>query len=122
MAVNKQTIINAIAEYCRAENDKDKQAWLALFAENIVHEDPVGMVSSAGKEKVAAFWDQMVVPNNVELWLTDEVIVCGNEAIALMQCRVGPADKRQESGRIVDNFVFDDAGKITRVRAFYTYQ
>ncbi len=29
------------------------------------------------------------------------------------------ADNRRESGRIVDQFIFDDAAKITNLRAFY---
>ena len=49
----------------------------------------------------------------------EPVIVCGNEAIAIMRCRTGPADNRRESGRIVDQFVFDDHGRITNLRAFY---
>ena len=118
---DKAQMIKAIETYCRTETEKDKQAWLDLFADSIVHEDPVGAVRNEGKELVGAFWDNAVVGYNVELWLTEEPIVCGNEAIALMQCRIGPDDNRQESGRIVDQFIFDDNGKITNVRAFYSY-
>lgn len=114
----REQMIQAIEAYCRAETEKDKAAWMALFAEDAVHEDPVGTLRNEGLEKIAGFWESFQ-PWNVELWLTEPPIVCGNEAIALMRCRTGPPDARRESGRIVDQFIFNEAGKITAVRAFY---
>lgn len=120
MAVTKEQMVSAVEEYCRAETAKDKQAWLALFTDNVVHEDPVGSGNlNRGLSAVAAFWDNFV-SSDVELWCEEPPIMCANEAIALMRCRVGPPDQRWESGRIVDHFVFDDDGKITSVRAFWT--
>ncbi len=115
---SRDHMIQAIETYCRAECEKDKAAWMALFAVGAVHEDPVGTLRNEGLEKIAGFWDSFQ-PMNVELWLTEPPIICGNEAIALMQCRVGPADNRRESGRIVDQFIFNEAGEITNLRAFY---
>ena len=120
MPATKEAMVAAVHEYCRAESEKDKDAWMALFAEGAVHDDPVGFRSSIGLDKIAAFWDWFQ-PSDVELWCEEPVIVCGNEAIAIMRCRTGPADARQESGRIVDQFVFDDAGRITNLRAFYDF-
>jgi len=114
----RDQMIQAIETYCRAETQKDKAAWMALFAEGAVHEDPVGLVRNEGLEKIAAFWDSFQ-PRDVDLWLTEPPIVCGHEAIALLQCKVGPADDRRLSGRIVDQMIFNEAGKITAVRAFY---
>ncbi len=113
-------IVAAIETYCRTETEKDREGWLGLFAETIVHEDPVGLAVRTGIEGVSQLWE-MAAASGVHLWLTDEVIVCGDEAIALMACETGPADARRKSGRIVDHFVFDKAGKITSVRAFYKY-
>lgn len=118
MATREQ-MVTAIEEYCRCETEKDKESWLALFAPSIRHEDPVGSSNiNEGLEQVAAFWDSFQ-PYDVELWLTAPPIVCGNEAIAPMKARVGPAGARQESGQIFDQFIFDDAGKITNLRAFH---
>lgn len=116
----RERITAAIQEYCRAETEKDKPAWLALFAENVVHEDPVGNRPNKGLEMVSAFWDGFQ-PLNLELRLTAPVIVCGNEAVAVMACKAGPSDARMEVAPIIDHFVFDDAGKITSVRAFYEH-
>lgn len=120
MAVTQEQMTAAVEEYCRAETEKDKQAWLALFAEDVVHEDPVGSGNvNRGLPALAAFWDSFVV-SDVELWCEEPPIICANEAIGLMRCRVGPPESRWESGRIVDHFAFNDEGKISSVRAFWT--
>ena len=117
---SKAQMIEAVEAYCRAQTSKDKAAWLSLFADDAVHEDPVGLVRNEGLEKIAAFWDGFQ-GNNLELWLTEPTIVCGDELIAFMKCRTGPADNRRESGRIVDQMIFDEAGRIKAVRAFYDH-
>lgn len=117
---DRKTIVAAIEDYCRAETEKDKEGWLSLFAETIKHEDPVGRRTNEGLEKLSAFWDSFQ-PYDVELTLTAPVIVCGNEAIAQMRAVTGPANARNTSGTIIDQFVFDASGKITNVRAFYDY-
>lgn len=116
----KEQMVQAVEAYCRAENEKDKAAWMALFAQDAVHEDPVGAVRNEGLEKIGAFWDAMQ-SSNIELWTTEPTIVCGNELVAFMKCRTGPEDNRRESGRIVDQMIFDEAGKIKAVRAFYDF-
>jgi steroid delta-isomerase len=118
---SKQQMVEAVEAYCRTQTEKDRAAWLALFAEDAVHEDPVGLVRNEGLAKIAAFWDAMVAPSRSELWLTEPTIVCGNELLAFMKCRTGPDDNRRESGRIVDQMIFDEAGKIKAVRAFYDH-
>jgi hypothetical protein len=114
----KEEMEAVVLEYCRAETEKDKEAWLALFCEDATHEDPVGVRMNAGLDKLAVFWDSFQ-SYDVDLYVTEPVIVCGNEAIAIMRCKAGPADARFESGTIVDQFIFDDRGKIKALRAFH---
>lgn len=115
---DRAAMIAAIETYCRAETEGDVDAFMALFADKVLHEDPVGIARRHDRAGLEEIWG-MAQAGRVELWLTDEVIVCGNEAIALMRCRTGPADQRRERGPIIDHFTFDDTGKITSVRAFY---
>jgi steroid delta-isomerase len=117
---DRDHIGEAIRTYCRAETDKDRETWMALFSEDVVHEDPVGVMTRRGLSELANLWD-MIVRGDAHLWLTDDVIVCGDEAMALMACETGPADARRKTGPIVDHFVFDAAGKIASVRAFYKF-
>lgn len=117
---SRESIVEAIRTYCRAETEGDKDAFMALFAEKVLHEDPVGYAIRHDRSGLEELW-QMAQAGNVDLWLEDDVIVCGKEAIAIMRCRTGPDDARRETGPIIDHFVFDESGKITSVRAFYNF-
>jgi steroid Delta-isomerase len=116
--IDRKKITAVIDEYCRAITSQDKQGWLDLFADGIRHEDPVNVRVNLGKAQLAAFWDTFV-GLDIELSLTAPVIVCGNEAVAFMRSRLGPVDSRKEMAPVIDILVFDDAGRITSVRAFY---
>jgi hypothetical protein len=117
---DRAAIVAAIETYCRVQCDKDKDGWAALFAEDVFHEDPVGFQrQSRGKSHViGSFWDS-IVRNDVRIWLTDKVIVCGNEALAIMACEIGPSDNRRQLSPVVDQFVFAEDGRIASVRGFY---
>jgi steroid Delta-isomerase len=117
---DRNAIVAAIQTYCRAETENDRPAFMALFAEDIVHEDPVGVCTRRGLKELAELWD-LAQAGDVDLRLAEDVIVCGNEAMAIMAAETGPADARRTTAPIVDHFVFNEAGKITSVRAFYRY-
>jgi steroid delta-isomerase len=115
-------ITAAIETYCRVQCEKDAAGWAALFAEDVFHEDPIGVQPTRGKQHVVGvFWDS-IVRNDVKIWLTDKIIVCGNEAIAIMACEIGPADQRRQLTPVVDQFVFGDDGRIASVRGFYNFR
>lgn len=112
-------IVAAIEAYCRAQTEKDHAAWATLFAEDVLHEDPVGLRQNRGRDHVIGpFWEE-IVRNQVSIWLTDQVIVCGNEAVAIMACEIGPEGQRRKMTPVVDQFVFDEAGRMKSVRGFY---
>lgn len=116
---DRQSIIATIEFYCRVQSEKDKAGWQSLFADDVLHEDPVGMGRRQGLDQIAGpFWDH-IVRNDVQIWLTDDVIVCGNEAVAMMACEFGPPDGRRKITPTVDHFVFAEDGKISSVRGFY---
>lgn len=116
---DRATITAAIETYCRAQTEKDKPAWEALFSEDVFHEDPIGISRHTGRDHLAGpFWDH-IVRNDVAIWTTDEIIVCGKEALAIMACDIGPEGGRRRMAPVVDHFVFDDDGRIASVRGFY---
>ncbi len=116
---DRATIAAAVETYCRVQSDKDAAGWAALYADEVVYEDPVGIRIVEGKDAVVGrIWDD-IVRNDVSIWLTDTVIVCGNEAVAIMACDMGPAEGRRRLSPVVDQFRFDEAGRIVSVRGFY---
>ena len=119
--MTREEMTAVMEEYCRAQCTGDKASWLALFAKDIVHEDPVGKRTSNGIEEVEAFWDGFA-NSNLKTRLTAPIIKCANEAIVFMSAEAGPDGSRVTVEPIVDNVVFNADGKIARVRAFYNYE
>ena len=115
----RAAIIAAIETYCRVQSEQDAAGWAALYAEDVFYEDPVGIREVRGKSQVVGrIWDD-IVRNEVRIWLTDDIIVCRAEALAIMACEMGPADARRRLAPVVDQFRFDQHGKIVSVRGFY---
>lgn len=118
---DKERMVAAIETHCRAETVRDKATWLTLFAEDIVIEDPVGLSTFRGLDALATdFWEG-VERARPQVALTDEVIVCGTEAVARLAAEIDHGGQRVTISPIVALFVFDDAGKIRRLRAFMNY-
>ena len=109
-----------IEEYCRAETAKDRAAWFALFADDVIHEDPVGSRTNIGIDNLASIWAD-VEGYDVKLEQVAPIIACGNEAIAMLRAEVGPGENRFVLTPIVNNFVFGDDGKIKRMRSFHSH-
>lgn len=71
-----------------AVRDKDKDAWVALFAEDGWVEDPVGPSGfdpegrgHHGAEAIGAFWDAAIAQTESIEFLVDDRIDCGDEAV-----------------------------------------
>lgn len=67
---------------------KDKDAWVALFAEDGWVEDPVGPPGfdpegrgHHGAEAIGAFWDAAIAQTESIEFLVDDRIDCGDEAV-----------------------------------------
>lgn len=117
---DREAIVAAIETYCRVQTEKDRTGWEALFSDDVFHEDSAGFGGGQiGRDHIAGpFWDH-IVRNNVAIWLTDAIIVSGNEALAILACDVGAADARRRMAPVVDHFIFAEDGKIASVRGFY---
>ncbi|GGK59627.1 nuclear transport factor 2 family protein [Nocardia camponoti] len=104
---------------------KDKAAWVALFAEDGIVEDPVGPsgfdpegVGHRGHEAIGAFWDKAIaLTDSIEFRFTDS-FACGNEIAFTGLIRTTLA------GYVVDaegvfTYKVDEDGKIAALRAFW---
>lgn len=120
-AASRERIVAAIESACRAENARDKESWLNLLAEDAVIEDPVGVSTFRGIEAIATdFWSG-VEKARPRVRLTDEVIVCGNEAVARLSAEIDRDGRTLALSPIVVIYVFDEAGKIQQLRSFFNY-
>ena len=118
---DRNMMVAAVETHLRASGEGNREEWLTIWADDAEVEDPVGAPPHKG---IAALRDTFwAMSRNAQpkMTLLEEVIVCGNEAIAIMQAEVGPADKRMTLKPIVDHFTFNDSGKIMKMRAFFAY-
>jgi steroid delta-isomerase len=114
--LSREDIAKAVETYCRAESEKDWSSWINLFAEEVVHEEPVGVTIRRGRDELRSLWSTI---EGVEFRLrVEDLIVCGAEAVAILAVDVGSGEPRHTSRPIVDHFTFDETGKIVGVRVF----
>jgi steroid delta-isomerase len=119
---DSEIMVAAIKAHCRTLSAHDKDGWLAIWADDAVLEDPVGVDSYRGKSTLGTtFWSLVEQLTPMKLWLDRDVIVCGNEAVAILHGVVSKKGRLSRVGPIVDHFVFNDAGKVVSMRAFWKY-
>jgi ketosteroid isomerase-like protein len=103
---------------------RDKEAWLALFADDAVVEDPIGPShfdpegkGHRGKAAIAAFFDMAIAPSQLEFNFVD-TFQCGNE-----EANVGHIVIVAQGYRVTAEGVFtyrvNDDGKIVALRAYW---
>lgn len=116
-----EQIRTTVENYLALFTAKDRDGWLALWADDATMEDPVGSDLREGKEAIGEFFDQgHTQADAVELRPDGPVIVLGHEAAFRFQVRptlggqafVLPA---------IDVMTFDETGLITSQRAFVDF-
>jgi len=119
MTADAATIRATVEAYCAAFTAGDQGAYVDLFADGAWIEDPVGTPRYEGKEAIAGFFAQSSsLATSIELRQTGPARVAAGEAAFPMQARpvIGGATLAVD---IIDVMTFDDAGKITTMRAFW---
>ena len=108
-----------------AVHARDKEAWLANFADDGVVEDPIGPSvfdpdgkGHRGKAAIAAVWDKLIAPNRV-FFDVRESYACGSEC-----ANVGSVNTVLPNGAVmIVNGVFtyrvDERGQVLALRAYW---
>ena len=107
-----------------AASAHDKQAWLALFADDAIVEDPIGPShldpegnGHRGTEVIARFYDMAIAPSELSFHF-EKTYQCGDE-----EANVGHIVIVAHGYRVTAEGVFtyrvDDDGKITALRAYW---
>ncbi|GAS94597.1 ketosteroid isomerase-like protein [Mycolicibacterium canariasense] len=104
---------------------RDKDAWLAVFADDAVVQDPIGPsffdpegTGHRGKEAIAAFWDKAIAPtDNLEFRFVD-TFQCGDE-----EANIGSIVTTMGGHRITTEGVFtyrvNAQGELVALRAYW---
>lgn len=103
----------------------DREAWLDLYDEDAVLEDPVGGspldpdgTGLRGRAALEGFWDLIVGPNNLEFEITGSH-TGGEEATVLATVRGRYANGAEVSYEGVFIYAVGEDRKIRSVRAFW---
>jgi steroid delta-isomerase len=119
MPADAATIRSTVEAYCAAFTARDRDAYTGLFTEDAWIEDPVGTPRREGRDAIGGFFDESSgMADAIELRQTGPVRVAAGECAFPMQARpeIGGATYCVD---IIDVMTFDDAGRITTMRAFW---
>ncbi len=103
-----------------AVEEKRREDWLGLFAEDSQVEDPVGHLPGiVGRSALTLFWDQAIASlGSVEFEVTRQW-AAGDEAMLLATVSVVGANGVEVSYDGTFNYVLDQTGRISSLRAFW---
>jgi steroid Delta-isomerase len=108
----------AVHTYVRGFATSHAEPIIDLFAENAVIEDPLGTPAMVGKEAVRAFYTRIMADGGARLELLGPVRTAASSAafvFASFLTREGVNSRID----VVDVWDFDEAGKITNMRAYW---
>ena len=105
----------------------DREGWLALMADDVVVEDPIGPAFTnpdgagvRGKEAVAAFYDANIAKNNLQVTCEETFPSSSpNEIAHILVLRSEFEGGMTSEVRGVFAYRVDDAGKIDSLRGYW---
>ena len=107
---------------------KNRAAWLKLFAEDAVLQDPVGVspldpsgLGHRGKEAIGRFWDVVIAPGNVEM-IVRESYPAGDECANVVTIVNRMPGGVEISTDTVICYRVDSRGKIVSLKAYWEFE
>ena len=95
----------------------DVEGIVELYSDDATIEDPIGSELHSGRDAIRAFYE--AAAGTVTMKRTGPVRVAGNEAATPLRVLIGP-EGQQQALDIISAMVFDEKGKITSMRAFWS--
>jgi ketosteroid isomerase-like protein len=112
----------------RAVEAGDREAWLALFADDAIIEDPIGSspLNPSGEPRrglaaIAAFYDTVIAGGDVRFEIR-ESYAAGNEVANVGTITVTFPDGNRSIVDGVYTYRIDDAGRLLALRAFWEFE
>lgn len=110
----------------RCVQASDKQGWLALMADDVLFEDPIGVGPTnpsgegvRGKAALSEFWDKNMAPNTIRIE-THESFAAGDESAHVLTLTTSfPNDMRMIVHGIF-SYAVNEAGLLTNLRGYWT--
>ena len=108
---------------------KDREAWLSLFADDAVVQDPIGPspldpegAGHRGPTAIAAFYDKVIAPSERITFEIERSYLCGDEVADVGVIRTTLTGGRHVAVvRGVYTYRSNGAGKLAALRAFWEF-
>lgn len=105
---------------------KDREGWLALFAEDAVIEDPVGPSmfdpegkGHRGKGAITAFYDNAIAMSEKVIITIDRSIECGDEVARVGEISITLPDGKVGRVECVNIYKVGPDGRLVSLRSFW---
>ena len=108
----------AVQNHCAFWNARDREAWSAIFADDVVFEDPVGSPPKHGREAVRKQWELSMTPGRDWRLIADRIYVCGDEAAVVMR-NEGNLHGQEVVVETLEIWKVGPQGLVQTVRAFF---
>jgi len=112
----------------RCVEQKTKAAWLDLFADDALIEDPVGISpldpegkGHRGKAAIGTFWDTFIAPSDIKFDIRHSY-AGGNEVANVGVITTTTPDGTTALAEGVFVYKINDAGKLVSLRAFWEFE
>jgi steroid Delta-isomerase len=109
---------------------RDREAWLALFADDAVVQDPIGPSpldpegkGHVGREGIAAFYDKVIEPSEAIAFEIKHSFLCGDEVAdvgVITTTLAGGTHQAIVHG--VYTYRTNGAGKLAALRAYWEFE
>jgi ketosteroid isomerase-like protein len=104
---------------------KAKEEWLALMADDVCIEDPIGVSpldpvgkGHCGKQAVRAFWDRTIAPNRIQIEVARS-FCAGQESAHLMTLTTTFPNGASAEVTGIFSYRVNDTGKLVALRGFW---
>lgn len=107
---------------------KDKAAWLALYTDDALLADPVGVSpfdpqgeGHQGKVALETFWDTVIASANLVMTVHSRVTSGANTCAVHMSAVNEMGNGYQTRVDMIATYEVDEAGKISRMKAYWSW-
>jgi len=98
---------------------QDVETRVALFADNAVFEDPVGVPPIRGKAAIERFFRDTIASGIAIALIPERIVFSGGEALCFTKATFGFAGEEPSRVRLFQTFAFDADCLITSVRVYF---
>ncbi|HBZ70697.1 MAG TPA: steroid delta-isomerase [Deltaproteobacteria bacterium] len=124
--MSEHPAITAAHSSWRCVQTRKRQEWLALLADDVTIEDPIGVAPTnptgkgfRGREEAARFWDNTIGPTQSITIEAHESFAAGNESAHVLTLTMTFPNHVRMQVHGIFTYAVDDTGRIKSLRGYW---